>query len=308
MLKNQISKGIAIFNVYGTRSMFLACLFPPIVSVRTVWGNLINTVATIKAHKQNIVGNSKTPSRKNLVTRDTSKAQGKKKLVWAKTDHSFLGKDTLRRYHRKLGDVLLEKGSITVKQLRRALSESKTRGEKLGAYLVENRIITEDLLSEALARVELIPFVQESALHHYNLSQYAHMFRESLLRELLIVPLLKTLKGFVVAFCYNSPEHAQEVLRQTYRIEVTPVFISEEGILNALSIMYHDAYTHTHSLIMDLYKQDRINYEQVIIAFNYKQLLRREEADILMIMGLYLKETANMPWHSRHKYIVPTIR
>ncbi|MCL1919113.1 MAG: phage adsorption protein NrfB [Peptococcaceae bacterium] len=308
MLKNQIAKGIAIYNVYGMRSVFLACLFPPIVSVRTVWGNLINTIATLKAHKQNIFGNSKTPSDKKLVVTDISKAQEKKKLAWAKTDHSFLGKDILKRYHRKLGDVLLEKGSVTVQHLQRALLESKAQDKKLGAYLVENKIITEAVLMEALARVKLMPFVKESSLNQYNLAQYAYLFRENLLRELLIVPLLETDKGFVVAFCNASSENAQEILRRKYHIEVTAVFISEKGVLEALSIMYHSIPNQAHSLIMELYEQGRINYEQVIIAFNFKHLLRIEDADILLNMGLQFDEIADMPWRSRHKFTVPAIR
>jgi hypothetical protein len=72
--------------------------------------------------------------------------------------------------------------------------------------------------------------------------------------------------------------------------------------------MYHAVHNQAPSLIMDLYEQGYITYEQVIIAFNFKQLLRKEDADILMSMGLQLDDAADRPWRSRQKFIIPAIR
>jgi adsorption protein B len=336
LLRSQISKAIAICNVYGFRSMFFACLFPPIISVRTVWGNLINMTATIKAHKQNMFGNTKTAAKKSALA-DTSSSKKKKKLIWVKTDHSFLSKEVLKRYHRRLGDVLLETDSVSKKQLKRALVKSKDQKKRLGAYLVENGIITEGVMMEALARTQSIPFVSDSTLYQFNLPNFAPMFSESVLRSLLVVPLLKTEGGFVVAFCEKSAENAREILQRKYQIDITTAYISEEGVLEGLNIMYHFAHNQTQSLIMDLYEQGRINYEQVIIAFNFahnqthsrimdlyeqglinydqvieafnfKELFRREDADILIRMGLQLDDSADMLWHYVYKLTTPAIR
>ena len=52
MLERQLFRGIAIFNVYGMRSVFFACLFPPVLPIRLIWGNIINMVSTLRAFRQ----------------------------------------------------------------------------------------------------------------------------------------------------------------------------------------------------------------------------------------------------------------
>ena len=324
MIERQLFKGVAIYNVYGMKSVFFACLFPPIVSVRTVWGNLINMVATFNAHKQNIFGNQKNAEKNKQVQKQplaSNKVKEKKKFAWVKTDHSFLDKDILKRFHRRLGDILLEKGYITPQQLETALHDlqknpmpysmlgnlsikygiiknehSPTQEplpcQMLGDYLLNQSIITEEQLMVALASIKSIPYVESSSLTNYNLAQHAYFFEENILRRLLIVPLLKTKTGFVIAFCDRSPENAQTILRQLYDIEIKAVFMSEESIQKALDYMYTSApRTLAYSLIIDLFEQGSIGYEQAIIAGNYKTLLSQKDTETLESMGLMLNET-----------------
>ena len=60
----------------------------------------------------------------------------------------------------RLGELLLRQEVITDEQLKIGLEQQKKSGRKLGRVLVENGYVTEDGLSQALARQLNIPFIQ----------------------------------------------------------------------------------------------------------------------------------------------------
>jgi len=60
--------------------------------------------------------------------------------------------EELRRYRRKLGDLLLEKKFITLTQLKQALEEQKKRQIPLGALLVQMGLVREDDLIHVLGQ------------------------------------------------------------------------------------------------------------------------------------------------------------
>ena len=294
MFERQIFRGFAIYNVYGLRSLFFACLFPPIISLRVIWGNMINLVATIHAYKQSIFGNqnvaapkAEAPGKKQPVI----PATGAKKLAWAKTDHSFLDESTLMRYRRRLGDVLVEKGYLSLNQLKHALQDTDGRGRLMGTYLLDKKIIEEEQLLTALSQINAKTYVDIGSLDQYDLNQFAKTFDEKLLDELLVVPLLKTGEGFVVAFCENSSKDAKAILQEKYHIEVMMVLMSERGVRKAIFKMYHPiTQKQQKTLINDLYEQRIISYDQAIIANNYKALLGVRDIEVLTAMGLIRDE------------------
>ncbi|MGO1470665.1 MAG: hypothetical protein ACTHW2_11635 [Tissierella sp.] len=54
MIQRQFLRGRAVKNVYGFKSMILSVLFPPLLPIRMVIGNIINFHATIKAWRINL--------------------------------------------------------------------------------------------------------------------------------------------------------------------------------------------------------------------------------------------------------------
>ena len=52
MIERQVFRGIALYNIYGKRSVFYGVLFPPFLPIRIIWGNIINLVSTYKAYIQ----------------------------------------------------------------------------------------------------------------------------------------------------------------------------------------------------------------------------------------------------------------
>jgi MSHA biogenesis protein MshE len=59
----------------------------------------------------------------------------------------------------RLGDLLVQQGLLSDEQLKFALGEQKRSGRKLGRIVVESSFVTEEAISQALARQLQIPFV-----------------------------------------------------------------------------------------------------------------------------------------------------
>lgn len=59
----------------------------------------------------------------------------------------------------RLGDLLIEQNLLTQDQLKQALEQQKLTGRKLGRIFVESGFVTEDGIAQALARQLRIPFV-----------------------------------------------------------------------------------------------------------------------------------------------------
>ena len=112
----------ATYRIYGIMSAILSI-------PRSVYSNLINFHALIRAYRGFFWG-SKTESTK-----------------WDKTKNTFPTKSTLRKYTKKLGDLLLENRTITTEQLLEALALQKKTNKKLGKILVEKYAVSpEDIL------------------------------------------------------------------------------------------------------------------------------------------------------------------
>ena len=289
MVMRQVYRGFANFNVYGMRSVFFSCLFPPLLPIKLIWGNIINFVATLRAYKQNFFGSR--PKGGNVEETEGA-AHKKKQIAWAKTDHTFLSREVLLRYHRKLGDILLEKGYVTISQLRSALNETAKEKQFIGNYLMQKKMITERELLTALSKIKHIEYFEMLDMDDYNLRQFADAFDRGLLNELVVAPILKTEDGFVVAFCDNSPMYAQTILRSRYGIAVHAVFTSRQNIGRALETMYESKAggAPAKSRVMDLFEGGVINYEQVIIAYNHINSSKADECDVLRHMGLLRDE------------------
>ncbi len=100
---------------------------------RRVWANIINFAATWRALYLYV---------KYLRTG--------KMISWDKTAHVFPSEEELKTYRRRLGDMLLERRFVTVKQLDSALERQKKLNKPLGAILVDMGVVKEDDLIQVL--------------------------------------------------------------------------------------------------------------------------------------------------------------
>lgn len=100
-------------RLYGWKQAFLA--FP-----RMVWGDVINFFATTRAIR--------------LYARYLRTG---KLIAWDKTQHVFPSEADLKAFHRRLGDLLLDRRIVTVEQLEIALSRQIQQPGLLGEILCE---------------------------------------------------------------------------------------------------------------------------------------------------------------------------
>ena len=269
MIQRQIFRAIAIYNLYGWRSVFFSCLFPPLLPIRLIWGNIINFVATVRAYKQ-LVAPQKNQQKKN-----------KKTIPWAKTEHTFLEKDVLDNYHRKIGDIFLKKEFISIEQLKKALSQKET---PIGEYCLKHEWITEKQLLESLASLKQIQYFDEMT----TLTDVSTLFDKELLLELLALPILQTETGYVVAFCGNSPENAQEILCNEYDIDIEYILMKQKDIENGINEVFSEIISNelsVQNISQKLHENGKINTDQLLTIVQYMIKNTISEEELLQEIG-----------------------
>ncbi|MFV0465673.1 MAG: glycosyltransferase [Lachnospiraceae bacterium] len=276
MIERQISRGVAIFNVYGMRSVFFACLLPPIIPIRIIWGNIINLTATLNAYKSSLSGNRRKKKEKTK----------KKSVVWSKTEHTFLSEDALSRYRRTFGDVLIEKGFLEPERLKHYLL-NKPDTIYIGEYLLEQKAITEQQMLEVLAHVKGIQFVNLEQFSGYDLKSFAHQFDKDLLQKLMVLPLICWENTYVIVYCEKSPSNAQSILREKMGIEVVSAFTVSKHVQNGIDFMYGETQSDfVPTRAFELLSDKKINAEQYILLCNYAAASLKPVDEILVSIGL----------------------
>ncbi|NLT12715.1 MAG: phage adsorption protein NrfB, partial [Clostridiales bacterium] len=247
MIFRQGMRAVAIANVYGLRSALLSCYLPPLMPIRLIWGNIINTSATFRAWKQLWFG--------------IKKYSGvKKKVAWAKTDHEFISKQVLFRYHRNTGDVLLEKKYVDFKMLKEALAIAQNSGMRLGDVLLENNVIMEHQLIDAVAASRHITYVD--SLEPYN-NRLLKNFDTSLLLSNHICPILRMKNGkYVYAVTNYTPD---EVVRKVLAAGNKIVYTAKTEVVLFL-VKVSQSGCMLYNIVADKVASGRMDWEHAVLA------------------------------------------
>ena len=296
MLERQLFRSVALYNIYGLRTVFFSVFFPPLFPLRLIWGNIINLEATVRAYWQFFTGGRNRREKKILQkeanAKDSSPQQDPahkplKPVAWAKTDHAFLEKQVLLRYRRNLGDVLLHRGFITPDVLKEAL-ENKEQ-ERLGSYLVRTGAVTEEQLVIALATATMVPYTLETNLDAYPINGLPDSIPLSLIREMPVVPMMKLDDYYVFGITVNTPEGILERLRQELHADIYPVYITLETREKGFKALYDPQLRRQEPLASTDFKllmEGKINYEQYILVQNVCMNHRYTKEQALAAMGL----------------------
>ncbi len=137
----------------------------------------------------------------------------------------------------RLGDLLVQTGSITESQLQEALKEQKRTGMKLGQLLLSNNVITGEKLIETLAN--------QLKLHVYTLSRYRpmtealRMVPHAVARRLQLVPLAVE-DGNVLLIAMADPLDvlAQDEVRMISGMEIRVGIVSSSELDMNLDRLY----------------------------------------------------------------------
>ncbi|MBP8988959.1 MAG: glycosyltransferase, partial [Clostridia bacterium] len=264
MIAQQIKRGVAITNVYGFKSAAVACLLPPIMPIRMVWGNIINFCATCRAWKLFLSG-------------DRKREKGEqKKVSWHKTDHEFLGQSALYRYYRTIGDEFLLKKIVDPVALSYALEQSHKEGIRLGDVLLRDGLVSEEQLMQAVANVQHVLFVK-------NLKSFSCDMELSCddLLKYLVYPLIATQKDVVFAITNETPQNTfQELGIDPSSLRI--VYTTKDSILNACSDFGRSSNRQHYDFVLHLLRNHRITWEQAVLALSQNE----PAPEVLVYMGL----------------------
>lgn len=139
----------------------------------------------------------------------------------------------------RLGDLLVEAGSITQEQLMNALEKQKKNGMKLGVTLVDEGIITEDDIAEALSRQLGIEQVD---LQNINVDNaVTKLVPVNILKKYTMIPFAFSEKNKnVLRVAMENPldTYAQEDISIITNYQVEPVVATTRSIMLAID-KYH---------------------------------------------------------------------
>lgn len=122
-----VNRMVSVWRIYSFHEAVLSL-------PRLFLGNIINFCATVGAIKRFFI------AKKTGAT-----------PAWGKTEHAWPSEEQLRKYRKKLGDLLIEQRMISQDQLDEALERQKKSDQKLGEILVEMGVLWEEDLVQTLA-------------------------------------------------------------------------------------------------------------------------------------------------------------
>ena len=136
----------------------------------------------------------------------------------------------------KLGELLINAGAITGKQLEHALSEQKSNGKRLGETLISLGYVTERQMLHALEEQLGIPFMH---LTDVNIQEDALKAVPLFLAERYnIIPVRKDGNRIMVAMTDPTNFYAIDDVRMVSGLEVNPVLAEGKDITLAISNNY----------------------------------------------------------------------
>jgi type IV pilus assembly protein PilB len=137
---------------------------------------------------------------------------------------------------RRLGDLLIGEGLITVEQLQRALTEQKGTSEKLGSVLVRLNLIHEDQLIGFLSRQYGVPSITLSQLD-IDL-EVLKLVPAQIAKKYEILPTNRTGNALTLAMADPTNVFALDDVAFMTNLQVMPVVASQNAIRKAIERNY----------------------------------------------------------------------
>ena len=136
----------------------------------------------------------------------------------------------------RLGDLLVQNQVISEEQLQQALAAQKTTGNKLGRTLVEQGFVEELELLRFLSRQLDIPMVD---LRHFNFKpELIRKLPETVARRFRAVVLSEDSKGFLVGMADPTDIFGQDEVQRVLDKPVRLAVVREENLLNTFDTVY----------------------------------------------------------------------
>jgi len=136
----------------------------------------------------------------------------------------------------RLGDLLIQQGLLTDEQLKFALDEQKRSGRKLGRIVVESSFVTEEAISQALARQLQVPFVD---LKHFNPKpELINLLPEAQARRFRAIVLSEIDGRLRVGFVDPTDLQAYDDIFRILHREIDLAVVAESELLSLIDRVY----------------------------------------------------------------------
>ena len=136
----------------------------------------------------------------------------------------------------QLGNKLVEENLITQKQLEEALKRKKGTKEHLGEVLLKLNFISPETLNEFIARQLKIPNID---LKNYSIDpDVVSLFDDKIAKRYKIIPLFKIENVVTIAMVDPLDIFAIDNIKSLTNLEIEPVLASEKGISQAINQFY----------------------------------------------------------------------
>ncbi len=160
---------------------------------------------------------------------------------------------SLRRRTKRVGETLVEDGAISEEQLQRALIEQARTGEKLGALLVDQGIVSGQTLVHSLAKCL---GVRGCHLRHGLIDPtLISEIGEDECEKSLVIPMFKIGKMLTVAMAEPQSLPTIDRLRRSTGCEIRPILALENNILEYVR-KYKGGNVDVDEFLMSLGDQD----------------------------------------------------
>lgn len=137
----------------------------------------------------------------------------------------------------RLGDLLIQQGLLTEAQLKQSLEEQKRTGRKLGRVFVESGYVSEEQISEAMARQLDVPYVN---LRFFNVKAEAvRLLPEAQARRFRALVLDdKGAAGLLVGFADPTDLFAYDEVSRLLKREIQIAVVNESQMLEVIDRVY----------------------------------------------------------------------
>ncbi len=154
-----------------------------------------------------------------------------------------------------IGDLLVREGLITEEQLRRALSEQRTNGGRLGYTLVALGIVSETDLTRVLARKYRVKAVDLSRIDEIDRRVIKLVKPEIAVRH-LVLPLRRVGRTLTVAMANPTNLDAIDELRFSTGYEIEPVVAGEYSLRKSVEKYYEAVEDGLQDLLREFDEED----------------------------------------------------
>jgi MSHA biogenesis protein MshE len=136
----------------------------------------------------------------------------------------------------RLGELLVQQALITEDQLKQALDEQKKSGRKLGRVLIDSRFVTEEGISQAMAKQLDIPYIN---LRSYNLKpNTVRMLSEAQARRFRALVLEERGAAIRVGFADPTDLFAYDEVSRALKRDIELTVVTESQLLETIDRVY----------------------------------------------------------------------